>query len=97
MSDERNIKIRLIRTEGIEGQKFPEKIGGAVFKLDDSDNYMILINANRNERDQVLSFLHECLHIWHRDQDRRDLVDEIEKERHEELRELLELAQSNTW
>lgn len=93
MNDERNIKIRLIRTEGIEGQKFPEKIGGAVFKLDDSDNYMILINANRNEREQVISFLHECFHIWRRDHDRTDPVGVIEEETHDELREILEEMQ----
>ena len=85
MDTERNINIKMIRSE-----ELPGSVGGCIFKQDGDDNYTMLINGDKDERDQVLSFLHECLHIWHRDHDRRDPVDVIEKERHEELRELLD-------
>ena len=51
---------------------------------------MMMINSEKSERAQVISYLHECLHIWHRDHGSGRTVNEIEKDRHEELRELLE-------
>ena len=88
MNDERNIKIRLIRSEEI-----PEGIGGSVLKLEGKDNYLMLINGSQSEGQQIASFLHECLHIWRRDHDRADPVGVIEQELHEELREILEEMQ----
>ena len=87
MDTERNINIKMIRSE-----ELPDSVGGCILKQVGDDNYTILINGDKDESDQVLSFLHECLHIWHRDHDRRDPVDVIEKERHEELRELLSMV-----
>lgn len=46
MNDERNIKIRLIRSEEI-----PEGIGGSVLKLEGNDNYLMLINGAQSERE----------------------------------------------
>ena len=92
MDTKRNINIKMIRSEDL-----PDPVGGCILKRDGDDNFTMLINGNKDERDQVLSFLNECLHIWHRDHDRRDPADVIEKERHDELLELLELAQGNTW
>ena len=92
MDTERNINIKMIRSE-----ELPDSVGGCILKQDGDDNYMMMINSEKSERAQVIAFLHDCLHIWHRDHDRRDPVDVIEKERHDELLELLELAQSNTW
>ena len=88
MNDERNIKIRLVRSEEV-----PEGIGGSVFKLAGDDNYLMLINGSDSDHDQIVSFLHECLHIWHRDHDREVLVTELERERHDELEELLKEMQ----
>ena len=52
--------------------------------------YYIKVGA-RSEREQIASFLHECLHIWRRDHDRADPVGMIEQEIHEELREILSM------
>ena len=86
--EERNISIRLIRSGRIPGS-----VDGCVLKLDGDDNYMMMINSEKSERAQVIAFLHDCLHIWHRDHYRGDPVDVIEKERHDELLELLDAMQ----
>ena len=88
MDTERNINIKMIRSE-----ELPDSVGGYILKQDGDDNFTMLINGNKDERDQILSFLHDCLHIWHRDHDRRDPVGVIEKERHDELQELLDAMQ----
>ena len=88
MNDERNIKIRLIRSEEV-----PESIRGNIMKLDGNDNYMMLINGAKSEGEQIASFLHECLHIWRRDLDQNDSVTMTEKEEHEVLRRILEEIQ----
>lgn len=85
MRSERNVSIRLIRSDEIPGS-----VEGCILQLDGDDNYMMIINSDRDERAQVISYLHECLHIWHRDHGSGRTVNEIEKDRHEELRELLE-------
>lgn len=89
MKEERAINIRLIRSE-----ELPESIGGCVSKLDGNDNYLMLINGAKSERRQIVSFLHECLHIWRRDHERTDPVTVIEQEIHEELREILKEMQN---
>ena len=86
--EERNISIRLIRSGRIPGS-----VDGCVLKLDGDDNYMMMINSEKSERAQVIAFLHECLHIWHRDHDSGRAVNTIEKDRHSELRELLDKLQ----
>lgn len=58
-----------------------------------TDQYIILINSNDTEQRQAATFLHECLHIWHRDHATSAPVDQIERERHAEIKELLRVLQ----
>ena len=58
-----------------------------------ADQYIILINANDTEQRQAATFLHECLHIWHRDHATPARVDQLEGERHAEIKELLRVLQ----
>ena len=92
MNRQRNISIRLVTNEDL-----PENVSGCCAKLPGEDNYLMALNAQSGEEQQLLSYLHECLHIWHRDHDREGSVEQIEKDRHEELAQLLKLAQGNTW
>lgn len=84
MTKERNITLKVITTD-----ELPEEIRGCCARFDRSDNYAMLINGNNDERAQLRSFLHECLHIWRCDYDSERDADEVEKERHEEVEELL--------
>ena len=84
MSTERNIKIRIVTTD-----ELPATVPACCAKDGGTDNYIMLINGRDDERAQLRSFLHECLHIWHRDHDSSEDVQTIEKERHKELEKLL--------
>lgn len=88
MNKERKITIRVFTTD-----ELPDKVGGGCMKIDDGDNYVMAINGTRDERTQVLDFLHECLHIWYRDIDSGRTATEIEAERRRELRELVRVMQ----
>ena len=66
-------------------------VKGACFLREDAD-YTIVINSDLTDQEQALSFLHECLHAWHDDCNSERPVAEIETERHEELIQLLRLA-----
>lgn len=70
----------------------PPTIDGASAK--DGNKITILINDQKTQDQQTLSFLHEMLHIWHNDH-AADVtsVTNLELERHEELARLLRLVQ----
>lgn len=55
--------------------------------------YTIILNSNAAEDEKALSFLHECLHIYHQDIISTKDVEEIEKARHEELKRLLKISE----
>lgn len=58
----------------------------------DTEIYWIFLNSNENETQQAASFVHECLHIYHRDTEREDLTaDQIEAIRHAEAVEILKV------
>lgn len=85
MNTERNINIRLVTTE-----ELPLQIKGICGTADKDDSYIMALNGNYGEHRQLLTFLHECLHIWHKDFTSGRGAQEIEAERHRELVELLE-------
>ena len=78
---ERNIKIRLITTD-----ELPADVHGMAAPLDEDDSYIVVI---REDDEQAASFLHECLHIWHKDFEKNLSVQQIESMRHKELSEIL--------
>jgi Zn-dependent peptidase ImmA (M78 family) len=82
---ERNINIRLIKSELNEGCK-------GFCSMDTNHDFIILINKTMTEDEQTLAFLHEMLHVWHNDFRKKQDVNELEKIRHEELKGLLSLA-----
>lgn len=70
----------------------PNSIHGAAAK--EGDGYTVLINDQDDQDRQTLAFLHEMLHIWHKDHDREGAdVSALEAERREELKRLLEMCQ----
>ena len=73
--NERIIKIRLVTVD------LPENVHGSCQKAGDNE-YNIMINSLLSDEDQEVTFLHEMLHIYHRDHDRGVNVDRLEAERH---------------
>lgn len=72
--------------EGVHGMSLPKN------SKKDTDTYIVYINEDDTEDEQTIAFLHECLHVWHRDHYRAGAnVSELEYERHEELKRLLQL------
>ena len=68
----------------------PETIHAFVTQRD-TETYWIFLNSNKSETQQAASFVHECLHIYHRDTERQDLTaDQIEALRHSETVEILQ-------
>ncbi len=73
--------------------KLPEAIRG-VSTLK-GDKYIVVLNENMTPAEKVATFLHECLHIYHRDHNNSVwTVDEIEARRHRELIEILEILKA---
>lgn len=84
-TDERDIHIKFGRTA------MPDTIGGVTRARGALDDFAVLINSTLDDKHQAKAFLHEMLHVYHRDA-WSDLDREaIEAERRAELRELLQL------
>lgn len=83
---DRQIKIRLIE------QPLPAGINAALHESD-NDNYIIFVNSEKTADERAAAFLHECLHIYHRDFDSTETADQIEHTRHNELLRLLKIAE----
>lgn len=85
----REITLRVITEAGT-----PDTIRGAYWPEspeDPEERYTILINPNMTEEIQAEAFLHECLHIWHKDhQEETKDADQIETERHAEAQRILQ-------
>ena len=52
------------------------------------DEFLIILNECLSDTEKTAAFLHECLHLWHRDHEAVTDVDLLEKIRHDELREI---------
>ena len=80
----------------IKGVPAPDTVHGVATVMKDEtqagEGFLILINENDNEQLQLLSFIHEMLHIWHKDIEEPGAdIAQLEKKRHEELKTLLQL------
>lgn len=73
----------------ITAEDLPEGVHGTIFAT--AAGYYILTNSRETDTEQAAAFLHECLHLYHNDLDAQRSADEIEKDRHEELTELLKV------
>ena len=83
----RDINITMCRAELPEGFR-----GICTLK---GDKYIVVLNENLTPAEKVASFLHECLHIYHRDHNNSITpVDQIEARRHKELIEILEILKA---
>ena len=85
------METRAITLTVIKDDRLFEEVGGFCQPLG-SDRYRVVINANDSADDQALSFLHEMLHIWHRDFNSVGDVRRIEGERRQEFLRLLQKA-----
>lgn len=87
---ERTITLRLITTPlppGAHGMSAKDKGG--------DDNYIVLLNEDDDPDAQQEAFIHELLHIWHKDHDRQGAdVQQLEAERHAETRREIERQQA---
>ena len=54
------------------------------------DVYTVMINGTKSEDRQAAAFLHECLHIWHKDH-ATDNATKTEAERRQEAKRLLQI------
>lgn len=68
----------------LENMDMPEDIQGATSKK--NDTFYMLINAKASKEEQAAAFLHEMLHIYRRDFESDQSVDEIEIEVRKELK-----------
>ncbi len=84
-TDNRDIHIKFGKTE------MPQTIGGVTRARDTMDDYSVLLNSALDSVHQTKAFLHEMLHIYHKDSWSDRDRDEIEAERRAELRAILEL------
>ena len=79
----RTLKIELHTIDGL-----PNNIKGACSQTG-QDEYIIVINSRNSQDEQAAAFLHECLHIWHKDHEGGKDVQELEAIRHDELKRVL--------
>ena len=54
------------------------------------DVYTVMINGTKSEERQAAAFLHECLHIWHKDHAGENAT-KAEAERRQEAKRLLQI------
>ena len=84
----RDIRIKIAETSAL-----PDEVPAAVFTWDRAEEaherYSILLRDSLSEEEKVLGFLHECLHIYHKDFSSAVPVPEIERLRDEELLRIL--------
>ena len=81
----REIKIKFGKAD------MPSTIGGVTRSLDHDDNYCMLINSALDDLHQVEAFLHEALHIYHRDFEDARPDAEIEADRRAEMLALMRM------
>ena len=82
---------RLISVKIIEVDDEPDGFCAATVKdaNSDEDKYLIILNGNETEKNKTAAFVHEMLHIWHRDFSKKDVdVNLLEAIRHAECAEL---------
>ena len=65
----------------IEERKMPESINGVLVDQE-NDNFLILINSCLSDQDKISAFLHECMHIYRKDFECDEMVDQFEIDRH---------------
>lgn len=80
-----------IRLRIIKDNRLFEECGGFSQKLGEN-SFRVVINGNDDADGQALTFLHEMLHIWHKDFNSVGDVRRIEGERRQELLRLLQKA-----
>lgn len=81
----REIKIKFGKVD------MPIDICGVTKSLDYDDNYCMLINSALDELHQVEAFLHEALHIYHRDFEDVRPDAEIEADRNAEMLAVMQM------
>lgn len=57
----------------------------------DKNKYFMLINAGESPDEQAAAFIHEMLHIWNRDFESKDSLQEIEARTREQAKRILSL------
>lgn len=85
----RNINIRLYMED------MPENIG-AWSGTKDGRTFDIALNSNRTEDQQAASFLHEALHIFFQDHTSTRPADELEAERHAQMKRIFRELTADT-
>ena len=84
VSDDRTVTVRIIKAD------LPETVNGMCMKNKD-DGFVVFLNDKATEIRQASGFLHEMLHIWHDDYNSECPMDQIEAERHKELKDILNM------
>lgn len=84
ISSDRRISLRVV-----ESPDLPSDIGGVSApknpRDEESDDYFVLLNDSADETEKAKTFVHEMLHIWHRDHFKKGLdVERLEAVRHAE-------------
>ena len=70
-------------------QKLPASVHGIT--SEDKGKYYMLINAGETPDEQAAAFIHEMLHIWNKDFESGDSLQEIEARTHEQAKRILSL------
>ncbi len=68
----------------VEVTKMPESVRGFCME-GQKDDYTMVINSGMSEREQITTFLHEMLHIWHGDHDGGRSLEDLERTRTAEM------------
>ncbi len=58
------------------------------FCVDFDGGFTVAVNSNLDEDTQAAAFLHECLHIWNRDHDRREPFEAIEESTEQQVKRI---------
>ena len=70
----------------IAEDRLPEDVRG--MSTTDGNKAFIMVNSEMSEDERAAAFLHECLHLWHRD---HETGADVEAERHAEIMRVLEI------
>lgn len=81
---DRTITIR-ITTETL-----PAGIRG-LSMMTDKDAYTVCLASDQDDQQAAAAFIHEMLHVYHRDHERTVAVDQLEEERHREAESILRI------
>ena len=82
--EDREISLRVIHTD------LPDTINGATAQDPrDPDSYTVILNARKGQKQQLLSFLHEMIHVYQKDFESGQDVETVERLAHGIIEEIM--------